>query len=476
MPRRRLRLHYRIVIPFVLIAIVIPAAGALIALSLITGSLESRVTAQARETVALVSRSDYAINASIVASVRQIANADVVTFTAGGAIIATTLDPTRQAGLAQAVMAADATREVMAAAGGTTVVRISTCAGEPCVVAYRRVAARPDAIVALIINTSELDAVMGTITRTILLSAVLSVLVMAFVSQIVTRRVTGPLERLVEFTRGASPGLTQQRAAAGDDEVGRLATAFNDMLDRLDRTQGALVRSEKLALTGLLAARVAHDIRNPLSSIKMQTQLLAQSKMDGERASPLLQAMLRDIAQVESVVRDLLELARPGELTRTRSSLNDVIAEVLEQLAPQLAHRKIAVMTDCTPSLPAVDLDVERFKQAVLNVMVNATDAMSSGGTLQVATRSGDASGTLILEICDDGVGVAPDMVDRVFDPFVSTKREGVGLGLVNAKAVVGSHGGRIELAARQPKGTCVTIWLPVGTTGPVAEPGDSGG
>jgi len=288
----------------------------------------------------------------------------------------------------------------------------------------------------------------------------------------VTRRVTRPLEHLVAFTRDASPGASEQRAIAGDDEVGRLAAAFNEMFDRLDQAQAALVRSEKLALTGLLAARVAHDIRNPLSSIKMQTQLLAQSKMDGERAGPVLQAVLRDIAQVESVVRDLLELARPGELKRTRSSLNDAVTEVLQQLAPQLTHRKIAAATRFAPGLPAPDLDVGRFKQALLNVMVNAADAMPNGGTLQVSTRAEAAGSTLVLEVCDDGVGIEPELLGRVFDPFVSTKREGVGLGLVNAKAVVESHGGRIAVAPREPRGTCVSIWLPVGGEQPALEPG----
>src|SRR5207253_11141053 len=124
---------------------------------------------------------------------------------------------------------------------------------------------------------------------------------------------------------------------------GRLAAAFNDMIDRLDRSREALVRSEKLALAGLMAARVAHDIRNPLFSMKMQTQLLsAQLGASGEHRA-LVEAVLRDIQQLESVVRDLIELARPGELKPQPTSLNDVVTSVLQQLSPQLAHRKVSV-------------------------------------------------------------------------------------------------------------------------------------
>jgi signal transduction histidine kinase len=463
----RMRLHYRIVIPFVLIAIVIPGAAALVALSLIVGALDNQVVSHVRQTALLVSRSDYAFNPAILTSVNQMTGADVVTYSSTGAILASTFGTDHAAGLAESIADPDAAQEVASAPEGTTVVRRRACGGVPCYVAYRRVSTRPDAVVALIVNTSDLDSATSAITRTILFSAALGVLVMAFVSQLVAKRVTGPLERLVRFTRDVTPGNTTRRADVGDDEIGRLAGSFNDMLDRLDHAQDALVRSEKLAVTGLLAARVAHDVRNPLSSIKMQTQLQLQAQMNGEQAKPLLQAMLRDINQVESVIRDLLELARPGATTLATVPLNDAVRDVLEQLAPQFTHRKIAVETALAEALPAARLDYDRFKQAVLNVLVNAADAMAYGGLIGVTTRLGDDGSTLVLQICDDGEGVAPEMIDRVFDPFVSTKREGVGLGLVNAKAVVESHGGRIVLAPRQPRGTCVTIWLPVGSSTP---------
>ena len=464
MTRARLRLHYRIVIPFVLIAIVIPTAAAFFVLAFVIRSLEARAETEVRSTAAVVSRSDFALNPSILARVKDITGTDVITYTTAGVVLASTLPENRRAALAPLVTMSDATRELMTAPDGTTVLRRTECAGTPCYLAYRRVSNRPDAMVALLEDTSELSTATAGITRAILLSAVLSLVVMALVSQMVTRRVTGPLERLVAFTRDVSSGASRRRADVGDDEIGRLAGAFNQMLDRLDQAQDALVRSEKLAVTGLLAARVAHDIRNPLSSIKMQTQLIVQSRMSGDQARPLLQAVLHDIGQVESVIRDLLELARPGELNLVPTDLNVIVGEVLQQMAPQLVHRKIAVTRNFVERPPAIQLDADRFKQAVLNVIVNAADAMPQGGVLQVATRTTDTEPALVLEIADDGVGVPAEILDRVFDPFVSSKREGVGLGLVNTKAVVEAHGGRITLAARQPKGTSVTIWLPVAT------------
>jgi signal transduction histidine kinase len=466
-----LRLQHRIVIPFVLVALVTSSVAAYVALSLITRALQSRVAAQVQNTAAVVSRSDFALNTSILRTVKEITGADVITYTTAGNVLASTVDPEKIGALRSDVIALEPTRAAMSATDGQTVLRQTRCSGVPCFVAYRRVVSRPDTIVALVAETSELSAATAAITRTIVLATGLGVVVMVLVSQIVTRRVTGPLDRLVAFTRDVSPGGSRRYAAAGDDEIGRLAAAFNEMLDRLAGAQDALVRSEKLAVTGLLAARVAHDIRNPLSSIKMQAQLL-QSRCRSDHEQTILHAILHDIDQVESVVRGLLELARPGELKLNTTSLNDVVREVLYQLSPQLTHQKIAVMSHLGENLPSIQLDANRFKQALLNVLVNAAEAMpAQGGTLTVATRTSDSM--LALDVSDDGAGVDPAVLDRVFDPFVSTKREGVGLGLVNTKAVVESHGGTISLTSRQPKGTCVTMRfpLPIQPAGPSSSP-----
>ena len=144
--------------------------------------------------------------------------------------------------------------------------------------------------------------------------------------------------------------------------------------------------------------------------------------------------------------------------------LNDLVGDVLEHLEARLAHRKIAVEAHLAAALPIVSLDVERFRQALLNLIFNATDAMPNGGLLTVSTLAGDGS-TIILDVCDDGTGIDEALRDRVFDPFVSSKPGGVGLGLVNVKAVVELHGGSITLGPRQPRGTRASIVLPVPIT-----------
>jgi signal transduction histidine kinase len=463
MARGRLRLHHRIVVPFALVALATTSAAAFVAVSVTSQALESRVTTQVFNTATLVAQSDFALNPVILRSVKAITGADVVTFDAASRVVASTIEPGAGHRLVLAVTAPAAARAGLpAAAGAAPIVRQMDC-GTPCYVAYRRVGTRPGTVVAVIADTSELSAATRRLAMTVAIGAALSLAAMVIVSQFVARRVTAPINDLVAFTREVSPDGSPLRAHAGADEIGRLGGAFNDMLDRLDRSRHALVRSEKLGLAGLMAARVAHDIRNPLSSVKMHTQLVgARSRNDAETQA-IVAAMLRDIQQVEVVVRDLIELARPGELRRRPVSFNDLVGDVLNQLSLQLTHRKIAVDLALADRLPLINLDPERFRQVLVNVVGNAADAMPTGGTLRVLTEAIDDGARVALDVYDTGTGIDPEIRDRVFDPFVSTKRDGVGLGLVNAKAVVESHGGTIELTAVDPTGTRARITLPTG-------------
>jgi len=465
MPSRALRLHHRIVIPMVLVALLTTAVAAFVSLSLIRRALEGRVVSQLAGAALAVSRSDFATNPTILGRVKEITGADVLTYTLGGEALASTAPPASRDVLFATVTA---DRSIASAPAGETVVRRTACAGVPCYVAYTRLPATPDTIVALIEETSELNAATSAIRRTILLPAALGAIVLVLVSQLVARRVTRPLARLVTFTRDVAGGSRGQRAVVGRDEIGTLAGAFNDMLDRLDSAQDAAVRSEKLALAGMLAARVAHDIRNPLSSLKMQAQLL-RTRVTGADGPAMLEAVLHDVDQVESVVRGLLELARPGEMNARPTRLNDVVREILAYMRLQLIHSRIDSSADLDDALPPIPLDAQRFKQALLNVITNAIEAMAGGGALTLTTRSSGDASSVILTVCDDGTGVDPAILDNVFDPFVSSKRDGVGLGLVNARSIVESHGGSVRLAPRDPKGTCVTISLPISKMPPTS-------
>jgi signal transduction histidine kinase len=454
----RLPLQYRIVLPTVAAALLAMVATTYVGARVTASALRSRLEAQLISSASAVAWRDFALNSRILASLSVVVGVDVVTLSPAAEVLASSLDDRKESVIEAA------RRVVPSAPAANSPPRVSDAdCGYPCLLAYRQVDGLRGTVVVLVADASPLAAATSVVFRTMLVSVVLSVIVLIAVSQVVARRVTAPLDRLVRFVGTASPDGTA-RAEVGEDEIGALAGAFNRTLDRLDQSRVALIRSEKLGLAGLFAARVAHDIRNPLSSIKMQTQLLRSKLEAGTEDRETLSAVLHDVAQVESVVRDLMDLANPGALSLRSGDLNAVLREALAQLSAQLTYRKIRVELVLADPLPSVAIDASRFRQALINVIVNSSEAMHTGGELRVST--GADGGEAWIRICDDGIGIDPALVERVFDPFVSTKPEGVGLGLVNVKSVVEGHGGGIRLEPRQPRGTCAFIWLPVAQHG----------
>ena len=452
----RLRLHHRIVIPVAVVAVGAILASSLIALTVVSREFESRTRSQLANTADVIARGGFAFNPTILRSVKMITGADVITFDTSGALVSTTVDPSQTTLIAAVTTGQDA-RDAQTA-GPAGIVRDLSC-GEPCIVAYRPAMGRPGTLIAVVFQTSATTAANRAVSRTILLAALASLAALVLISQLVARRVTAPIAALVRFSQEVGAG-SSARAAVGDDEVGRLGRAFNQMLDRLDESKVAKVRNEKLALAGFFAARVAHDIRNPLASMKINAQLVESAVGGDERNQAAISAVLHDISTVEAVIRDLIELARPGELRLVPADINALIRTVMRQLDARLTHRKVTAVLNLPDRLPLVKIDTQRFSQVLNNVVINAVDAMINGGVLTVTTHVEGAE--LIIDVDDDGVGLDPAIADRIFDPFVSSKPEGVGLGLVNAKAVVEGHGGRIQLTPRQPRGTRARIALPV--------------
>lgn len=456
-------IHYKIILPFTILFVAVTALTAWIAISLVSRSLDQRLAQQVDRVSEVVSRTGFALNRSIAEKLKVIFDAEIVTYTRDGDLLVSTLSPDRDAALLRMIRVPEVAR-VLFAGGQRLVLRDLEYRGTPYTVAYRPLDTPEPVLVAFAVPTSDIEQARRTATRTIAAIAAVMVAVMVAVSILIARSITSPVRRLVDVTRRLSAGDRTARAdVAGRDEIGRLAAAFNDMADELRRSEEKLVRSEKLAVAGQLAAGVAHDIRNPLSSILMQAQMLRPRLVAGAGNQELLQAMLRDIDRVERVLAVLLDQVRPGELRREPRHVNEVLEDALGLTDAQLRHRQIEVERRLHPALPAVPLDAERLRQAFLNLIQNAADAMPTGGRLLAATRLGDDGATVEIEIADEGEGIDPSVVDRLFDPFVTTKRQGVGLGLANAKSVVERHGGRIALVPRAPRGARALVSLPVG-------------
>lgn len=270
-----------------------------------------------------------------------------------------------------------------------------------------------------------------------------------------TRTIVERVESLRIGARRIGAGdLNARIELAGHDEFAELASSFNQMAASLSREQAALLRSQKLAAIGQVAAGVAHELNNPLTVILGYTRLLR-----AESATSDDLRIIEEEAQLcQRIVQELLELARPHRLEIGSLDLAMLAREAVDRLegAGALHDRSVRVMTGA-PVL--VSADAGKLRQVIANVVVNAVEATSNAGSITIgATATKDLA---TLTIADDGPGIAPEVSDQVFEPFVTTKPRGTGLGLTIAQAIIDAHGGRIEIASTA-SGTRVSLHMPV--------------
>lgn len=291
------------------------------------------------------------------------------------------------------------------------------------------------------------------------LAGVLSLGVALSLSKLISR----PLSQLTQALRRVHEGDYSTRVAVeGGRELAQLAAGFNDMTEQLDtlrRRESLVRRREKLAVLGEAAAVLAHEIRNPLGIIKTSSQVLRMKAALPPASEKLIGFVLDEVGRIEGLVRELLDYARPKAVGRHPVDVAAVLKGVLDFTAAELARRNIAVTVTGDGSNAVVTGDGAQLHQAFLNILLNAMDAMPNGGTLTV-TCSTDG-GEVAVAITDTGSGVAAEVRDRLFDPFVTTKRRGTGLGLARVRDVMEQHGGSVQCDSAPGVGTTFTLRLP---------------
>jgi signal transduction histidine kinase len=230
-----------------------------------------------------------------------------------------------------------------------------------------------------------------------------------------------------------------------------------------------LIRSENLAILGSLAAGVAHEINNPIGIISAYAEYLKKSADPGDPRVEDFSAIHREARRCENIVSELLDYARPRTNVRTQTDLAALNEEVLSFLFRRSESREIRIERHFNDRLPMLSLDVNQFKQALINILLNARQSLSEGGGVIKVSISDKAELNGIQErIEDNGCGIPPEKLSRVFDPFFTSRTGGTGLGLSITKRIVESHGGRISIHSTVGKGTTVEMFLPYDHTSPV--------
>ena len=243
-------------------------------------------------------------------------------------------------------------------------------------------------------------------------------------------------------------------------------TFFLPLKARLDAAAAANLRHQKLASLGVLATGVAHEIRNPLTAIKLRLFSLKKAVGPAVAENDDFQTIRSEIDRLEHLTKSFLEFARPAEPQNARIKSSELLQSVQRLLAPELESRKININVDAAEPLEFHG-DQQQLQQVLINLAQNARDSMPSGGTITLRAHSGVAmlpagrAPAVLLDITDTGAGIAPEVQERLFDPFFSTKEGGTGLGLAIASRIIEQHGGLIQFSTRPGQGSTFTIVLP---------------
>ena len=227
--------------------------------------------------------------------------------------------------------------------------------------------------------------------------------------------------------------------------------------------------SQKLAAIGQLSAGIAHEVRNPLSSIKMSLQVLEKRMKPEGNDSKRFQIAGREIEHLEKLVNDILIYARPSDPIKKPSDIEKIIDHALALAEKAVSDKHIRVKTALAKDLPSLDVDPAMLEQAFLNIYHNAIDAMEDGGKLSISARQ--TKGRVFVEVKDNGCGIAVEDMLHIFDPFFTKKKYGTGLGLTQIKKIIDLHLGTIEISSEEGRGTSVVVAFPTKTDGEGPEP-----
>lgn len=312
----------------------------------------------------------------------------------------------------------------------------------------------------------HLDEVMGEIaererwTFRVLVGWALFSVALGVVMALYTRRVLRPVAQITARANVVASGdLTPRPAITTPDEIGDLARTFESMVEAIGRANRELLESERLATIGKMAAHVTHEVRNPLSSIALNLELLEDELPAASEARALHTAIAREVTRLTQLTEQYLSLTRRDRPHLEPDDLGDVVNEAMAFIREDLRRARVELTLEIAPNLPAVWIDEAQVRQVVVNLVRNARQAMPDGGSLRVLVEPRGEELALIIE--DSGSGIDEATRTRLFEPFLTTKSHGTGLGLAICKQIVEAHRGSIEFESNAPSGTRFTVRLP---------------
>jgi len=278
--------------------------------------------------------------------------------------------------------------------------------------------------------------------------------------------VLAPMHRLaLAASRSGGSPIEGNVVKALSRSVEGLMEDIHQATSKLEQSREHLLQAEKLALVGKLAAGMAHSIRNPFTSVKMRLFSLSRTLEMSDTQAEDFQVISEEIRHIDTIVQNFLEFSRPPRYNFQPVSPSSAVDAAVNLLEHRLKSYDVTVSIDRIEPLPTVQADTEQLKEVLVNLMVNACEAMEEGGHILIqerVDRAGPEGAKAVVRVSDSGPGISETNLGKVLQPFYSTKEEGTGLGLSIAQRIVIEHGGRLEVESVEGRGATFVVVLPV--------------
>ena len=273
-----------------------------------------------------------------------------------------------------------------------------------------------------------------------------------------------PLRRLRDAAKRVAAGDYASRIDdKGPSEVAELAREFNSMARAIEERERELVRSERLAAVGKLSAMITHEIRNPLSAIGLNAELLDDELAGNDEGRALCQAIHKEVDRLTAITEEYLSFGKLPKPKIASEHVNAIVDALASFVREDLAHKQVELVVELADNDPIALVDSAQLRQCLVNLVRNATEAVSVKGGGKVTLRTHRAGDRVVIEVEDTGVGIAPEVLPRLFDTFFSTKEGGSGLGLALTQQIVKDHGGDLAVESVVGEGTTFTVSIPRG-------------
>ena len=304
-----------------------------------------------------------------------------------------------------------------------------------------------------------------------LMATILVFMIGIFLTIFLARRYTNPIHRLATGVKKVSAGdLSVTFPVDSKDEIGELAESFNEMVEKLrerEHLEKRLYEAEHLSKVGQLASGIAHEIRNPLNYISLaidhlKSELLPSCPDRGNELEAIADNIKEEVRKANYMVLNFMNYGRPLKLRIHEVSYQDLIAKALPLLQDKLNEQRIKVTTSIPPDLPQMQVDPELMRNCLFNFITNAAQSMPDGGEVVLGANFDTDSNTFRLTFSDQGGGIEPADLEKIFQPYFTTKEAGIGLGLAITERIIKEHGGTMQVESQVGSGTTFTVILPV--------------